>query len=388
MGEQGSNEHEHPREASPAAGGPEGRDAERGATAPVPEGSGKRPERRRNIAAGLIGAVAITVISLVFIVTFIGGLHAPGPRGVPLGIVGVPAQASALSSALDHQAPGGFNVIAYPSEPAARSAILDRTIDAAVVPGPRGPLLLVATAVSPSLANATIKDVNAAALSAHLPLSVQDIRPLPLSDPDGLSQVFFVIALLAPSVLFGQALVSRVSPGLNPLWQLAVIAVYAAIVAAVATAFADPVIGALAGEPWGIFGIGTLLAFAAAAIAAAARTWTGGIGYVVLALLLIPVGISSSGTTLGPHMITAWYADLGKALLAGSAMPAVQNTVYFNGNHITMPLLVLSGWALAGVLAMVMAAVLHRPLPGQQTRPAGQGADAASKAAGQTGAAS
>jgi hypothetical protein len=123
-----------------------------------------------------------------------------------------------------------------------------------------------------------------------------------------------------------------------------------------------------------MFGIGTLLAFAAAAIAAATTRWGGRIGYVVIALLLIPVGISSSGTTLGPNMITAWYADLGKALLAGSAMPAVQNTVYFDGNHITTPLLILSGWALAGVLAMVLAAILHPPLPGQQAQPAGQDA--------------
>ena len=334
--------------------------------------------------------MALTLFSLLFIVAFIGGLHAPGPRAVPLGIAGNPAQASALRGALDHEAPGGFNVITYTSEPAARSAILDRTVDAALVPGPRAPLLLTASAVGPAVTNATVKAVRAAALSAHLPVKVQNIRPLPPSDPDSLSQVYFVVALLTPSLVFGQVLVSKISPNLEAQWQLAVIAVYAVIVAAVATAIADPAIGALTGAPWGIFGIGILLAFAAAAIGAAARRWAGQIGYIVIALVLIPVGISSSGATLGPNMITAWYADLGRALLPGSAMPAVQNTVYFNGNNITTPLLVISAWALAGVLAMVMAAILHPPVRGLPEQPAASdaGAGAAGKPAGQPRAAS
>jgi hypothetical protein len=97
----------------------------------------------------------------------------------------------------------------------------------------------------------------------------------------------------------------------------------------------------------------------------------------VIFLLFIPVGIASTGTTLGPNMITPWYADLGKALPAGSALPAVQNTVYFNGNAITTPLLILSAWAVASMIALALVAVLHPPQPGRQQpradQPAGTG---------------
>ncbi len=301
-----------------------------------------------------------------------GALHDPGPRSVPVGIVGPPAAASALSSGLNHQAPGGFTTTSYATPADARSAILDRSIDAAIIPGPRVELLQVATAAGPALTNATIKYVHAAASAAGLRLAVQNVRPLPASNPEGLSQVFFVVALLAPSLVFGNLLVTRVARDLNPALQLAGIVVYAAIVAAVATAIADQAIGALTGAPWGLFGIGALLAFASAATAAAAARWAGGLGYLVIFLLFIPIGIASSGTTLGPNMITPWYADLGKALPAGSALPAVQNTVYFNGNAITTPLVILSAWALAGVLAMLMAALLHPPLPGERAQQASQ----------------
>jgi hypothetical protein len=339
-----------------------------GATATAVVTSRGLHERSRTLAGALIGAVLVTVVSAVFIVSFIGGLHAPGPRSVPIGLVGPPAAAARVGTAFAHAAPGAFTVASYPTEAAARSAITGRSIDAALVPGRALQHLLVATAVSPAETNSIIKAFSAGAAKAHVLVSVRNIRPLHPGDPDGLSQVFFVVALLAPSLAFGNQLISRIGPRLNDLWHLAMIAVYAVIIAAVATAIADAWIGALTGAPWGIFGIGALLAFAAAVMSAAATRWTGGIGYLIVLLLFVPVGISSSGTTLGPHMITPWYADLGKALPPGTALPAIRNVTYFSSNAILDPLLVLSAWALAGVVALVLAAVLHPPArqPGQK----------------------
>jgi hypothetical protein len=359
--EHDSREH-HDAESADSAGTASGRDgtAAQETTAPAPHARLGRP---RGLAAGLIWAIGATVFSVVFIASFVGALHDPGPRSVPIGFVGSPTQASALSGALDRADPGAFVVTAYPDASSARDAILDRKIDAALVTSP--PQLIVATAVGEAVTTATVKVFTSAANSAGVNLPTPDIRPLHRSDPQGLSQVFFVVALLAPSVIFGNALIKDVSRGLHPFWHLVVIAVYAAIVAAVATAIADAAIGALIGAPWGLFGIGTLFAFAVAVVGAAVTRWVGSVGYVIIVMLFIPIGISSSGTTLGPNMITPWYADLGKALPPGSALPAVQNTIYFNGNAIAKPLLILSAWALAGIIAFALVAVFHPPLPRQ-----------------------
>lgn len=363
MDEHDSREHQD-AESADSAGAASGRD---GTAAPEATEPAPAPHRRlgqsRGLAAGLIWAIGATVFSLVFIASFVGALHDPGPRSVPIGFVGSPTQASALSRALDRADPGAFVVTAYPDAPSARDAILDRNIDAALVTSP--PQLIVATAVGEAVTTATVKVFTSAANSAGVSLPTPNIRPLHTSDPQGLSQVFFVVALLAPSVIFGNALIKDVSRGLHPFWHLAVIAVYAAIVAAVATAIADAAIGALIGAPWGLFGIGALFAFAVAVVSAAATRWVGSIGYVIIVMLFIPIGISSSGTTLGPNMITQWYADLGKVLPPGSALPAVQNTIYFNGNAIAKPLLILSAWALAGIIAFALVAVFHPPLPRQ-----------------------
>jgi hypothetical protein len=327
-----------------------------------------RRERRKILVGGLLRALAVTVVSAVFIVSFIGGLHAPGPRSVPVGLVGSPAQASRLGAGLGRQAPGAFTISSYPSQTAARSAIGRRSIDAALVPGPASEHLLVATAVSEAETNAIIKTFAAGAAKARLPLTVQNVRPLHPGDPQGLAQLFFVVALLAPSMVFGNPLINRIGARLNEFWHLAIIAVYALIVAAVATAIADAGIGALTGATFAVFGIGALLAFAAASVGAAAARWAGAIGYIVILLLFVPVGISSSGSTLGPRMITPWYADVGMALPVGTAQPTVRNVTYFHGNAIVDPLLVLSTWALAGIIALALAAFSHPPIPGQRSQ--------------------
>jgi hypothetical protein len=346
-----------------------GRPIAHGATATDHVVRGDRRASHRIEAAGLLGALGVTLVSAVFIVSFIGGLHTPGPRSVPIGLVGAPAQASRLGATLTHQAPGAFAISSYPDATAARTAIGGRGIDAALVPGPTGQHLLVASAVSEAETNAIIKTFQVGAAKAHVPLTVQDIRPLHTGDPEGLAQLFFCVALVAPSLVFGNMLISKIGTRLNEFRHLGLIALYAVIVAGVATAIADAGIGALTGAPWGIFGIGTLLAFASAVIGAAGTRWVGTIGYVVLLLLFVPVGISSSGSTLGPRMITPWWADVGKALLVGSAQPAVRNVTYFNSHAIVDPLLILSAWALAGVIALVLAAFLHPPMPGKPSGP-------------------
>jgi hypothetical protein len=333
-----------------------------------------RQQRHRILVAGLTGSIGAVVGSAIFITCFIGGLHAPGPRSVPLGVVGPPAAAARVGGVLSHQVAGAFKVSSYPSQAAARSAIGDRRIDAALIPGPAVQHLLVASAVSEAETVAITKVFTAAAARAHVPLAVQNIRPLHSGDPQGLAQLFFVVALVAPSLFFGNQLISRIGRYMNEFWHLGTMAVYAVSVAAVATAIADAGIGALTGAPFAIFGVGALVAFAAAVMAAAATRWAGGLAYLVVLLLFVPVGISSSGSTLGPHMITQWYADIGRVLPPGAGQTAVRNVTYFHGNALVHPLLYLSAWALAGTIALALAAVLGPPVPGQrgQAVPPGQ----------------
>ena len=211
---------------------------------------------------------------------------------------------------------------------------------------------------------------------------VREARParVPRRAP---SAALAITAALAGTVLFGVLFVGSFTGGLHaprphaiPVGIVAApaagraIAVFALIIAAADASVTDGLVGALTGAPLGLFGIGALLAFAAAAATAAAARWGsqpaasrwgGQLAPVALVLLFVPVGVPASGGPYGPSLITPWYAHLGAALLPGAARPALRDLLYFHGNAITRPLLVLAAWATAGALALTLAAP-RRPL--------------------------
>jgi hypothetical protein len=91
-------------------------------------------------------ATGMTLASMLIVGSFAGALHQPAPHWLPVAVVAPAGQAGGLSAALGWQAPGAFDVQRYRTEHAAREAILNRDVDAALVPGPAQQRLLMAGA--------------------------------------------------------------------------------------------------------------------------------------------------------------------------------------------------------------------------------------------------
>jgi hypothetical protein len=142
--------------------------------------------------------------------------------------------------------------------------------------------------------------------------------------------------------------------------------VFAILAGLVATWTVDGVVGALVGAPFALFALDTLAAFAMTAACAAAARFAGPPLAGLVALLFFPVGVPAAGGPFGTTFVTSWYGDLGSALPAGATMSAVRNIVYFNGNALGGPLLVLGLWAaLAGAVLCLpplrLAGLRRRP---------------------------
>src|SRR5215475_1718558 len=112
MDEQDPRQHQNAEPGDSAASDAGGDDATaaHGTPEPAPDQTGAtdatepaRPTshapltQRRGLLAGLIWAIGATLFSLVFVVSFVGALHNPGPRSVTIGYVGSPTRAAALS---------------------------------------------------------------------------------------------------------------------------------------------------------------------------------------------------------------------------------------------------------------------------------------------------
>ena len=96
-------------------------------------------------ATGLV--VAVTAGATLILALFVAVAINSGAHGVRLAVAGPPAAADRIAAELAATAgPDAFEVDALADPAQARTALLDRTADGAIVLGPTGPTVLIASA--------------------------------------------------------------------------------------------------------------------------------------------------------------------------------------------------------------------------------------------------
>ncbi|HEX2314673.1 MAG TPA: hypothetical protein VHJ17_13110 [Thermomonospora sp.] len=318
-------------------------------------------DRRKPIAV----TVVATLVGMLFAWSFLGALHRPEPREVPVGVV-AQGDAAGLQRTIEQRAGDAFDPKGYPDEQAARRALLEREVDAVFIPGPGGNRLLVASASGRMAGSILTQGFQAVSQAAGQRLTVEDVRPLPRDDGNGISSMFFVVTLALPAVMLA-VMLALAAPWLPAGRRVAAVIVGSVVLAGANAWVAAGLTGALTGAPWELWGLGTLLAFAVCATTAGAVHLAGPPAGGLVALLFVPIGVPASGGPIGSHYIPEWYAAVGEFLPVAAGIDAVRNAVYFDGNAIGGPLLVLSLWALLG--ASMLSAPRARRRTGEVAEP-------------------
>ncbi|MGP4022699.1 hypothetical protein [Actinomadura sp. 3N407] len=305
-------------------------------------------ERGKPIAVMVVAAL----LGMVFAGSFLGALHRPEPHGVPVAVVGPQNAVDRLGTMMDERADGAFDLTAYGSEEKARAALLDREVDAVFVPGQGGASLIVAGANGKIESAVLTQAFHGVGQATGQPVAVEDVRPLPADDGNGASSMFFVITTVIPALMLAVMLAFAV-PTVGSGRRIGLLAAGSVLIGGANAWVAAGLTGALAGAPWALWGLGSLLVFAVSSFTAGALRVGGPPAAGLTVLLFVPIGVPASGGPIGPLFVPEWYAAIGEWLPVSAAISAVRNTVYFDGSALGGPLLVLSLWVVAG-LALVL----------------------------------
>ncbi|MFG2016414.1 hypothetical protein [Actinomadura geliboluensis] len=304
--------------------------------------------------------VAVTLLGMLFAGSFLGALHSPKPHEVPVAVVGPQAVAAKVGTTLDARMDGAFDIEHYADEKAARQALLDREVDGVFVPGQSGARLIVASSagkIETTLITEVFQQVGTA---TGQQVQVQDIRALPESDSNGISAFFLAVSAIIPGVILA-ALMVFVVPQAGAGRRIGLALTGALLLGGGVAWVGDGLTGALVGSPWALWGLVSFLVFAVATVTGGLLRVVGPPAAALAVLLFVPIGAPASGGPLGAEFVPAWYAAVGEWLPLGAGAEAVRNTVYFDGNAIGRPLLVLTLWAVAGVALVLSPKVLqHR----------------------------
>jgi hypothetical protein len=300
----------------------------------------------------VLALAAAAALQLALVASFAGAMSRPVLHDAVLGLVARPGGSQAPAAAVP-QIPGvSFRVLATPA--AAVAEVRDGALPAALLAGTHRDTLVVADAAGLTLVTAITQAMTAQAARADLPLAVDDVRPLPPGDPRGLGSFLLVVGWIIGGYL-GLALLARVLGRATTVRTAATTlgwaAVYAAGSAALGVLLVDPLMGVLTGHPWTLFAAGSLIVFASAACTCALISLLGMPGIVVAIVLFVLLGNPTSAGSVPVQMLSGGYRFLAGVLPTNAGVALVRGIAYFDGNQVARPLLLLSVYAGASLLA-------------------------------------
>lgn len=338
-----------------------------------PGGHTVRQELRDAISTrSVLVMVGVLLLQLGFALSYMGAFHAPKPHRVPIVVV-APAAAEAELVARLNALPGEpLHVTAAANRAQARSRLLERDTDAALIVNAAGrtDTLMVASAGGPSAADAAAKIVAEVERTQKRSLVVRDIRPPAAGDSRGLSSFYLVLSWTIGGYLAASALnmaAGSKRPTLRrTLVRLAAMVPYAFVSGIGGAIIVGPVLNCLPGAFWDLVGIGTLVVFASGAVGVALQSLAGTVGLGLTILIFTILGNPSSGGVYPSSLLPPFWAAIGQALPPGAGTTVVRNTVYFDGSATTGALWILGAWAFAGIVVAIGSAALGA---GRRSRP-------------------
>ncbi|MFI7281679.1 hypothetical protein ACIBOV_15630 [Micromonospora chersina] len=330
-------------------------------------------------AALLLGTLALAT---AFIAAYVGALHQPTPRDVPVGVVLGDQRAQAVMAAV-RQRTNKIEPIEYDDPGAADDGLTSREVYGVLTSGPdNGLRLTTASASAPSAADLVNQVLGQAARQANLPIQVTDEVPVESTDPRGLVPFYLAVGYVLGGYLASTALGLRTGTAPVSLpragLRVAALAVYSVVLGIVGAAVVGPVLDVWHHDIPAVAAVGALAVLAAAMVASAVQAWLGLLGTGIVILLLVVLGNPGSGGIYAPEFLPAWLRGMHRWNVPGLTTDLIKSAVYFDRRSTGWALSGLTIWILLGILGLVTATVFraHRRAARARARPDAPGAPA------------
>ncbi|WP_431933092.1 hypothetical protein [Micromonospora sp. RP3T] len=301
-------------------------------------------------AALVLGTLAL---ASAFIAAYVGALHKPEPRDLPVAVVTSDQQAQAVMTAVRART-NTIKPVGYDSQARAVDGLDDRSVYAVLSSAPGGLTLATASAGAPAATELVTDVFTRAAQQAGVPLQVTDEVPVSDGDPRGLVPFYLAVGVVLGGYLASTAL--GISLGTSPRGlrqaglRIATLAVHSVLLGTIGAVLVGPVLDVFDHDVGTIAVVGALAAFAAGMVAAAVQAWLGLLGTGLVILLLVVLGNPGSGGIYAPEFLPAFLRGMHRWNVPGLATDLFKSAVYFDWRG--------GGWALTGLLVWVVVGLV------------------------------
>jgi hypothetical protein len=283
----------------------------------------------------VIGLLIALVLATIMATTYITADHAVVAHNLPWGQVGSSPLTTTVGKSVSLQ------VHQYASQ-----ADLEQAADQSKIYGgfvAQGNTLIISEAASlwaPGIMTATYEK---AAKASGVKLQAKVINKLPSQDPQGAVPGIILIVLLIGGYLGATFAMLRTKTTATRHRVTALLG-YAIVLGLVIDLIAGPILG---GYPdvwshfWVLWPILAFIAFAVALLAATLQSLIGPMGTLLAVIIVVFIGNPSSGGVNGVAYLPPFWQAVGVVLPPRNGLYLIRNTLYFGGNDLTVPIIVL-----------------------------------------------
>jgi hypothetical protein len=302
------------------------------------------------------------VLTLAFAFSYVGAFHDPRPHNVPVDVVGP----SAVAAQLDRLPSDPLDARQAASLPDALAAIDDRDVYGAFDAGTNR--LYVASAANRATAVALAATFNRAAAAQGGPaVAVTDVKPLPSNDPNGTTPFYAVIAWMfggyIASTLIGLIGSPRSRSTQRAAARIGALAGFSVVGGILSVLLLSACFGVFSGDIVAMSAIGALTIFASGAATAGIQAAIGPAGTGLVIIVFVILGNAAAGGPFARPLLPGFWSTIGGVLPPGASIDLSRSALFFGGERIVGPILVLVGWAVLGTaLALALGGRIMDPV--------------------------
>jgi hypothetical protein len=308
-----------------------------------------RPRMRSPLLLAALIAVGVVLVQALLVPLFAGPAANLAPRDLPVVVAGPAPAADAVAERLRGEHPGAFAVTTVADGATADEALRDRAAYAAFVVGPDGVALRTASGASPAVA--ALLTQAAGQLGGDRSVPVEDVVPGDPDDPRGGGFAAGFLPLVMTALLAGAALALAA----RGRWaRLTGLVTFAALAGLSGIAVLQGWLGVLSGNYLANAATIGLFSLAGAATVTGLAAVLGRPGLALGALLVFLIGNPLSAAAAAPELLPQPWGEVGQWLPAGAGVTLLRSTAFFDGAGGGAALAVLAGYAVVGLLLVLV----------------------------------
>lgn len=321
------------------------------------------PTRQASLRTTLIAVISMPLFFLLaFTLCYVSATHAPVPNDMAVALVASAGTAEDLTSDIEDEAPGAFDLVRTTDTNAAVDAVEQRDVVGAVVVDGTEVTTVIASGGG-RLAASTVTQLGdrvAAEVGSASSATIEEVAPLPADDPSG-SILFFLLVICTVGAFLSVSGVAQAFPAARVRTMVATTAGAALLVPILGFSMISVYVDfeATFGTVATVIGIGMIYTLTIGLIATFLTTTLGSASIFVVILVLIAFNFPSVGASVPASMLPSFWQVVHDGWVGSGAFEAMRSVLFFDGHQSGRWLIQLLLW-LAGAALLLIAVTVGR----------------------------